>query len=268
MSKTMRRIKTHRKAKEAINKIYDYSSHCLLIHYSCESFYDIKDGQTPRITSIVVRYLSTSQTKSFSIHKVAELKKISFGEINDSYDQLEKVMLEDFFEFVEEHKDFKWIHWNMRDIHYGFEALKYRATILGAISYEIKDENKFDLARLLIDKYGKNYVSHPRLPTILLLNKISSKNWLNGDEEATAFQNKEYVKLHQSTLSKVDVIGNILMMTAEEDLRTKARFRDIYGISAQGLFELSKDHWLYSLVVVVLTTFISVAIAYCFNWFK
>jgi len=28
------------------------------------------------------------------------------------------------------------------------------------------------------------------------MNKISSKHWLNGDEEAKAFDDKEYVKLH------------------------------------------------------------------------
>ena len=67
MSQTKRRINTHRKAKEIINSFYDNNSHTLLIHYSCESFYDIKDGRTPRITSIAIRYLDSSQTKSFSI---------------------------------------------------------------------------------------------------------------------------------------------------------------------------------------------------------
>lgn len=263
MSKTLRRIKTHRKAKNIINGFYDNDSHCLLIHYSCESFYDIKDGKTPRITSIAVRYLNTAQTKSFSIHKVAELKQIPIDQINGSYDQLEKEMLKDFYKFVEEHKDYKWIHWNMRDINYGFEALKYRATILGTKTYDIKDENKFDLARLLIDKYGKGYSSHPRLPSILEMNKISPKHWLNGDEEAKAFDDKEYVKLHQSTLAKVDVMENILKMTAEEDLKTKSKLRDIYGINPQGLFELAKDHWLYSLILIGISAILGVIIT---NW--
>jgi hypothetical protein len=263
MSKTLRRINTHRKAKNIINSFYDNNSHCLLIHYSCESFYDIKEGKTPRITSIAVRHLNTAQTKSFSIHKVAELKQIPIDQIDNSYDLLEKEMLKDYFKFVEELKNYKWIHWNMRDINYGFEALKYRATILGAKVCDIKDENKFDLARLLIDKYGKGYSSHPRLPSILEMNKISSKHWLNGDEEAKAFDNKEYVKLHQSTLAKVEVMENILKMTAEEDLKTKSKFLDIYGISPQGLFELAKDHWLYSLVLVVLSTILGIILT---NW--
>jgi hypothetical protein len=263
MSKTIRRLRTHRKAKGIINSFYDNDSHCLIIHYSCESFYDIKDGKTPRITSIAIRFLSTTQTKSFSIHKIAELKKIPTNEIPQNYDALEKEMLKNFYEFVKDYKEFRWIHWNMRDINYGFEALNYRATILGTRPVEIKDENKFDLARLLIDKYGKRYSDHPRLISILEMNKISSKHWLNGEQEAKAFEDKEFVKLHQSTLAKVDVIENILKLTAEENLKTKSKLKDIYGISPQGLYELSKDNWLYSLILIILSTLLGIVLT---NW--
>jgi len=253
MSRTLRRIKTHRNAKKQINSFYDNDSHCLIIHYSCESFYDIKDGKTPRITSIAVKYLKTAQTKSFSIHKVAELKQIPIEEIIENYDKLEKEMLRDFFKFVKEHKDYKWIHWNMRNISYGFEALEYRATILKSMNYHIKDENKYDLARLLKDKFGEGYSDHPRLQSILEMNNLSPKHWLNGDQEATAFDDKEYVKLHQSTLAKVDVFECIIKLTAEESLNTKSKFKDIYGISPQGLFELAKNHWIYSLIIIIIS---------------
>lgn len=260
MSTTSRRIKTYKKAKDLINGFYDNDSHCLLIHYSCESFYDIKDGRTPRITSIAVRYLNTAQTKSFSIHKIAELRKISIEKICENYDTLEKEMLNDFFSFVEEHKDYRWIHWNMRDINYGFEALKYRATILGAKSFDIKDDNKYDLARLLIDRYGDKYSEHPRLQSIIEMNNINPKNWLNGSDEAKAFDEKEYVKLHQSTLSKVDTFETLLRFSAEGKLKTKAKLIDIYGISPQGLFELAKDYWLFSIVTLILSTLLGIAI--------
>ncbi len=32
------------------------------IHYSCESFYDRPEGQSPRITSIAIRLLDSGQT--------------------------------------------------------------------------------------------------------------------------------------------------------------------------------------------------------------
>ena len=258
MGKTIRRITTHRKAKELINSFYDNNSHALLIHYSCESFYDINDGHTPRITSIAVKYLVSAQTKSFSIHKVAELRKISINQIESHYDILEKEMLDDFFKFAKTLSAFRWIHWNMRDINYGFEALIHRASILGAETFDLKDENKFDLARLLIEKYGKQYAGHPRLTSLLEMNSISSKNFLSGEDEAKAFENKEYVKLHQSTLAKVDVMENILKRTAEEDLKTKSKLKDIYGISIQGIFDLAKDHWLYSIIIMVVSAIIGV----------
>lgn len=50
----------------------------LIIHYSCESFYGIIDGHTPRITSIAVYAYATAQTDSFSIHKTAEKNHVQY----------------------------------------------------------------------------------------------------------------------------------------------------------------------------------------------
>ena len=58
----------HKNAKKVLKEIDCNPSNYLIIHYSCESFYDITDGHTPRITSIAVYSYSTAQTDSFSIH--------------------------------------------------------------------------------------------------------------------------------------------------------------------------------------------------------
>ncbi len=131
MSSLSFRIKKRRKALETINGFANNSSNLLIIHYSCESFYDIKDGKTPRITSIAVRYYGTGQTKSFSIHKIAERKGLNLQQIEERYDNLEKDMLTEFFQFIKDHKNYNWMHWNMRDINYGFEALENRFAVLG-----------------------------------------------------------------------------------------------------------------------------------------
>jgi hydroxymethylpyrimidine pyrophosphatase-like HAD family hydrolase len=256
MSKTIRKIKRYKDARKRIEELVDNPEWKLLIHYSCESFYDIKEGRTPRITSIAVRFLQNAQTKSFSIHKIAEIKKIDFNKIEDHYDELEKQMLKDFFDFVKDHKDYIWIHWNMRDINYGFEAIENRFLVLGGVPIHIEDNRKIDLARLLIDKYGVGYIGHPRLQKLLEKNNIKALNLLSGKEEAEAFENKQYVKLHQSTLRKVDVMENILKRAADEDLKTNSSWRDIYGITPQGIFELIKDNWLLSLIVSILSILI------------
>ncbi len=109
MSRIKFRLKKRKRAMETIIDLAENSSHSLIIHYSCESFYDIKDGRTPRVTSIAVKYMKTGQTKSFSIHKTAERKKVNFEKIEEHYDELEKDMLADFFSFVDEHKHYRWI---------------------------------------------------------------------------------------------------------------------------------------------------------------
>jgi DNA gyrase/topoisomerase IV subunit A len=256
MSKTLRRIRKHKCAKKKIESLVDNPDLKLLVHYSCESFYNIKEGRTPRITSIAVRYLSTAQTKTFSIHKIAEIKKVAFQEIENHYDDLEKKMLDEFFEFAKEHKDYTWIHWNMRDINYGFEAIENRYLVLGCEPFRIPDNKKVDLSRVLIDKYGVKYIEHPRLPKILEKNNIRTINLLDGSDEATAFENKEYVKLHQSTLRKVDVMESILILASEDDLKTNSTLVGIYGISPQGIFELVKDHWIWSLLIFIISILI------------
>lgn len=251
MSSTTRIFKRHKKAKDLLSDLYDSPNYILIIHYSCESFYDIKEGRSPRITSIAVRYLRSAQTKSFSIHKVAEVERVGFTEIENRYDELEKKMLTDFFSFAREHKDYKWLHWNMRDINYGFEAIENRLTVLGVEPFHLDDNKKIDLARELINKYGAHYIGHPRLTKLLEKNSVATLDLLSGAEEAKAFEQKEYVKLHQSTLRKVDVMESILKRTVEETIKVNSKWFQMYGLTPQGIYEAFKENWFASLILTI-----------------
>ena len=248
------------KAKTIIDSLYSKQDNILAIHYSCESFYDIKDGRTPRITSIAIRYIQSGQTQSFSIHKIAEKTGIGFDKITDNYDQLEKSMLKEYFAFIKEHQHFKFVHWNMRNVNYGFQAIEHRYQVLGGKPFKLQDTIKFDLARIIQARYSAKYAGHPRLPTLMDLNSMSKKNFLLGSEEAQAFENKEYVKLHQSTLRKVDIIDDILKRSAEGLLKTNATWKDIHGISLQGLYQLTKDNWLAGLIYAILLILVGILI--------
>lgn len=265
MNSSKGRIKKRKKAIEIITEMADNPSHVLVIHYSCESFYDIKDGRTPRVTSIAVRYIKTGQTKSFSIHKIAEREKVDINQIEEHYDELERKMLSEFFAFVREHKSYIWVHWNMRDINYGFEAIENRFAVLGGVPESLNDENKLDMARILVNLYGLRYIGHPRLEKLVEKNGITKKDFLTGTEEACAFDEKEYVRLHQSTLRKVDIINTIVERTAEGSLKTNAKLTDIYGLSPQGIFELTKDNWLISIIFSVVGLFIGALLSNIFN---
>lgn len=262
MANTKQRLAKRRRTLNELQNLVDNAANLLIIHYSCESFYDIKDGRTPRITSIAVRYFNTGQTETFSIHKVAE-KKGFLTKIESHYDELEKVMLSEFYRFVKSHQTFNWVHWNMRDINYGFQAIDHRFSVLGGKPTVIPDSQKFDLARKLVYIYA-DYADHPRLEKLIELNKITKKDFMGGAEEAKAFENQKYVELHRSTLRKVDIFHSILERVIDKSLKTKSKLKDIYGFTPQGIFEAVKDHWIYTLVALVISAALSAILGIIF----
>lgn len=250
----------HKNARKVLHEIDTNPQNYLIIHYSCESFYDIGDGHTPRITSIAVYNYATAQTDSFSIHKIAEKEHVELESIEDKYDELEKIMLDEFFEYAKEHKTYKWIHWNMRDINFGFKAIEHRYSVLGGKPYKIPDERKIDIARLLIDCYGVGYIGHPRMQKILEKNKITTKDFLAGEYEAEAFVNQEYVKLHMSTLRKVDAFAGLINRAINNKLKVNSRWTEIYGISIQGILNYCKDTWWIQILISFFMLFLGAII--------
>lgn len=168
------RIANRKENRKALEKAFANAEQSYLIHYSCESFYENDSGQSRRVTSIAVRNLASAQTHSWSIHKSAELQH-KLDDINDHLDELEHHMLADYFQFLRNHANFTYIHWNMRDEAYGFQAIEHRFRVLGGEPYILQDERKMDLARVLVALYGRSYAPHTsakgrkgRLPAVIL----------------------------------------------------------------------------------------------------
>lgn len=253
MASELKRLKKRKETRDELDGLHEKAEHVLVIHYSCESFYDIKDGRTPRVTSIAVRNLKTAQTESFSIHKIAERRGVEILSIPERYDELEKEMLDDFFEFLKRRQTSHFIHWNMRDGNYGFSAIEHRYQVLGGEPFVVPDDKKFDLARALVALFGRHYVSHGdsgRFHELIKLNNMTSRGALTGKEEADAFDCGEYVILHQSTLRKVDCMANIVERTVDGALMTNATWRDKYGAHPKAIVEYVREHWLWSLLVI------------------
>lgn len=251
MSREASRLARRKRAKAWLNELQRNEESSVAIHYSCESFYDRPDGSSPRITSIAIRNLATEQTRSFSIHLVAERNGVALSEIANHYDKLEKQMLDEYFEYVRLHQQYRWIHWVMRDVKYGFPAIEHRYQVLGGQPTAIEDSRKFNLASILVDLYGSSYVEHPRLLNVMRLNAISEMDFLDGTAEANAFTDGEFVKLHQSTLRKVDNLVAIYERTVRGELKTKAKLRDIYGGVFPWLVGHVQEHWLFVLLAVI-----------------
>jgi len=266
MSRANRILQRRDQARQKLAELMDHPEHVIVVHYSCESFYERPDGSSPRITSIAVRNLESAQTSSFSIHQIAERNKCKKEEIETRYDELEKLMLSEFYDYARAHVGYKWLHWNMRNANYGFPALAHRHKILGGKPPEIPEANLFDLSRLLVAIYGIAYIGHPRLTKLMEKNDVSGKDFLDGTEEAQAFKSKEYVKLHQSTLRKVDVLANIAERANDGILKTKSDLAKTYRIYPERIGDFLKDHPL----VIILSFVVNIAAlgGYIYSWLK
>gem|GEM_PF-178320 len=242
--------KRQKSAIQTLDSLFDNATNVWVIHYSCESFYDRPNGFSPRITSIAIRKLHSGQTVSFSIHQVAERLHVKPADIVDQYDVLERRMLDEYFAYISGYRTVFYIHWNMRDINYGFAAIEHRYRVLGGEPYVVDDGLKVDLARLFIDIYGVSYTGHPRLETILSQNRIEALDMLSGADEAAAFDEGRYVDLHRSTLRKVDVIANLAGRAHDRKLRTATSWWKMRGGSVTAFLK-----WLMTnyLVIFLLT---------------
>ena len=257
MSKASQRFRKRESGLTTLKNISENLSEYFIIHYSCESFFDLPEGNTPRITSIAIKQLKNGLTNSFSIHKIAEIKGISPKRIDENYNDLEKDMLDEYFDFIQNHSQKKWIHINMRNINFGFEAIKHRYRVLGGKPIEIDDDKKIDLAQLFTAIYGNNYIEHPKFESLYRLNRITLIGFLSGKEEAKAFEEGNYVALHQSTLRKVDCMAEVLSLAIENDLKTRSNIIKKYGFTPSGIFYAAKESWIITIILFLLATIIA-----------
>ncbi len=224
-----------------------------VIHYACENFENPAAEGSPRITVIAIRQMSSGQTVVFSLDHEAELANIPALKISEHLDDLERKMLCKFYDRVRMNKNYKWLHWNMRDATYGFNAIANRARVLGKEPTEIPDALLFDLSHILADIYGEKYVSHSRMKVLLKINGRMNKDFLTGGEEAEAFANGEYGRISKSTQRKTHEFEIIARKAREKSLKIEKSLYTQYGLwlSMQLFIEDVHSHWLFKLFVVM-----------------
>jgi hypothetical protein len=195
-----------------------------IIHYSSQSLYDEGlDGLSPRITSIVVMHFSSRQTASFAIHAEAELLGIPKEQVEARLDDIERALLQRFYDFVsdKDSKDKYWIHWNMRNLTYGFEHLAHRYHRLsGNEPPNIPVPMRLNLNDILKERYGPDYAGHPRLKSLMLMNGDLDTRFLEGAEEADAFKKMEFIRMNSSTISKVEFFRYVITQAQRGKLHT------------------------------------------------
>ena len=243
-------------ALKALDDLFTNAENAFVIHYSCESFHDRERGRSPRITSIALRKLDSAQTTSFSIHQTAEVNGVPLDDIEGHYDDLERDMLSRFFSHLSGFQGMKYLHWNMRDANYGFQAIAHRYRVLCGKDdslHVVDDKYKIDLARLLQDIYGSNYIEHPRMEKLVRKNGIAILDFLPGYEEAKAFEDRDFAALHLSTLRKVDVIANIALRAHDRKLKTDTTWWGMRGGRLVAFLKWIGEHPLYAFLAILVS---------------
>ena len=183
-------------------KEYQKKDNLLYIHYACSS---IKDNNENIITSIAIKESKSNEVRSFNITEIID----------------EKSMLDDFYRYIKTKSNHYWIHWNMKNSIYGFDAINNRYKELGSTPEEIHHEQKIDLYVILINIYGDNYIDHPHFINIAKKNKLNIKDFIKGEDEPQCFKDKEYQKLKLSSHRKVEIIKELFEKA--DKLKTKKK---------------------------------------------
>ncbi len=206
-----------------------------VIHYSSQGLFEIPDGLSPKITSIAITNYSNEQTISFSAHAIAEELHIERENVRGRFDEVELEILSRFYEFTRSHRDKFWVHWNMRNLTYGFEHLEHRYRALGGVNAGvIPVERRINLNDMLASRYGSDYAQHPKMPSLMDLNGGRHRHLLTGGEEAEAFDANQFTSLHHSTLAKVGFFNLVMKKMSKGKLETSARG---WGVMLDRMFE-------------------------------
>jgi hypothetical protein len=222
-------------SRKFIKEVREHPENFYVIHYSCQSLYDDNEALSPRITSITITHYATEQTISFSTHSIAEELHIPREEVLVRFDEVERKLLEQFYDFVRDRRDKHWVHWNMRNLTFGFEHLEHRYRVLGGhYAPVIPVERRLNLNDLLSDRYGGEYAAHPKLKSLMELNGGIHRHFLTGEEEVHAFQNNDFIRMHNSTLCKVGFLNSAIRKLLNGRLRTASRG---LGIALDRAFE-------------------------------
>jgi hypothetical protein len=207
-----------------IREVKAKPEHFVVVHYSCQSLYDDNEDLSPRITSIAVEYFANEQVVSLSTHALAEELGICRDKVPERLDEVEKLLLERFYAFVREHRDLYWVHWNMRNLTFGFEHLEHRFRILHRSDPpSIPVERRLNLNDLLAMRYGKSYANDPKLQDLMELNGGVHRHFLTGKDEVEAFKKNEFIRMHNSTLCKVGFMQSVMRKMTTGRLRTRSK---------------------------------------------
>lgn len=234
--------------KEKIKNLIQDPSNVFIVNYSQANVYNSDISEfTPMITSILILSLDKKICEEFSVYKEADkMKEIDKNTINDIYTDLEHVILGNFNNFLKHNKNHIWMHWNMNNSKFGFEAIKHRFMKMVEGTNEKFEEipfnNKIDLNSLIEQAYGINYsLESDKLISIAKFNRFNYQDKiLTLEQEAKEFNNKNFNAVIDSLEQKAYVMMQIIETIQLDKLKVPQRglYAECYHLVTHPAFGL------------------------------
>jgi hypothetical protein len=150
------------------------------------------------------------------------------GTASTPIEEREVLLLRAALKFLRDHGEARWLHWKMNRPEYGFQALADRLTWLGHEPPPLPPPNRrHDLDALIAERYGRDYVPHPRLPHLISSNGIKSRYARWGAEEPELVGRGEYTPVQQSATEKVRLLADIFSLLVQGRLQTENSAGDV-----------------------------------------
>jgi hypothetical protein len=192
-----------------------------IVDYYTVPWDDVRAG-TPAAVMIASRELVTGMEEVFAWHLVAEREGIPPEQILCRRGDLEGRVLADFHGHVRENPKVWWIHWGLNSVEFGFPALVQRASALGLGEVRFPERRLLNLAELLKQRLGENYVPHKRLGNLIRLNDLNDHQLLDQAGLAEAFRAGDFCRMLRSLRRKLYCIGRILELFLTGNLKITA----------------------------------------------
>lgn len=263
-------INAHKEANNVFEAYSKKKSDYVFIHYARQNCFEDAYEKGPRVIAIVAMNAESGQTMVFSLKKIADAYGSNFFEMTEAEkDEVEKEMLQSFFEYAMKNTQKKWLHWNMKNNNFGFSAIEERFKNLDGNPVHFEENTLFNISVLMKKKYGTNFAQDAswngkvmgKMYDIFSLNGIVDSYILNGEQEIKEYILKNITSIEQSILGKVKAFQVLVEKASDNDLKTRGNMiKDVYGLSIRGIAQYIQDNALLALVFSIVGGIITAVI--------
>lgn len=265
-------INEHKEACKSLTNYMQNKGNYYFIHYACENFKDDLPKKGNRIIAIGVLNAKTQSIQLFSMKNSAQILNLNIENASEEdMDKIELHLLDKYFQFLSNHRDFQFIHWRMNNDCYGFESLERRFESLGGDKnniFGVNESNTINLSLLLKQKYGVNYTktinnNKGSMYTLFDLNNVQREEILSGINEAQLINEKKYDKVYFSLVAKLYGLYQIVDLAASNKLKTYSKvFKEIYGSDLSGILSYIHDNALLATIFSFIGWILGMVIQY------